>query len=415
MLSLGQGVSFFGVLLYWSALADGYSSFKYLILAITVLAFALTHKPQRGHLTIIGLLYLIQLIAISIIAWEPVCFIGKKLNYFTGVFPSLLVFACYHYSTGDKWEKIADAFIAACVIASVVSIAQTYGYFMPQGDYFGGRVYAMIGSPVFLSGVLAMAVPLCLGRNIAIAIPLLITAMVFTQSRSGLLAAAIATLAYFYARSILGLRGLLILSGVALAGILALFAGIRDTAASDSGRYQMARMSAKSIMDHPFGVGPERFGWVIKHYRDAEFDKATNPRFTNSYAHNHLLEALVSGGPIFFLVYLVLIGVIGLFLYRFGNPQVIGSAMALFVFGLTQPTPLLMKCVLAALLGALEPSWALPRPMARGPFIAAAALCFVAALSTVTMAKIYKTGLDLGLASILIDAYEYQPSAKANE
>lgn len=413
MIGLGQGVAFFGLVLHWDVLADAYSCFKYLLIASFVLAYALTKKPHRGHLTIIGLLYMVELVAISIIAWEPICFIGKKLNYFTGVFPSFLVFACYHYSVGDKWEKIADALIAACVLASLCSIGQQYGFFLPQGDYFGGRAYAMIGSPVFLSGSLAMAIPLCLGRGrVALAIPLLFTAIMLTQSRSGVLASAVGILGYFYAKSVIGARGVLVLSAIALAITVGMFSGSRNTKASDSGRYQMMRVAAKSIMDHPFGVGPERFGWVIKNYRDAEFDNATTTRWTNAYAHNHLIEAMLSGGIVFFLVHLAVIGVVGLFLLRFGSPQVFGSALALCVFGLMQPTPLLMKCTLACLLGALEP---FPKPIPKAPFIILALCAFAAALSTVTTAKIYKTGLDLGIGQVLIDAYKYQPSARANE
>lgn len=413
MFSLGQAVSFFGTILHWNELADPYSSPKFLVIAVLVLAWVLISRPKRGHLTIIGLLYMVELLSVSIIAWNSVCLVGKKLSYFTGVFPSFLVFACYHYSVGDKWEKIANAFITGCVIASLLAIGQQYSLFIPQGDYFSGRSYAMIGSPVFLSGILAMAIPLCLGRGRAVmAIPLIFTAIMFTQSRSGVLAASVGVLGYCYARSILGLKGLLILSGLALALTIGMFSSIRNTSASDSGRYQMMRMAGKSIMDHPFGVGPERFGWVIKNYRDAEFDKATSKTWTNSYVHNHLIEAMVSGGVIFFIVYLMLLGAIGLFLCRHGSPAVFGSAMALCAFGLMQPTPLLMKCVLGALLGALEPY---PKPFPRLPMVFMAICAFIAALSTVTMAKIYKTGLNLGLAQVMIDSYEYQPSARANE
>lgn len=410
MIGLGQAVSFIGTLLHWNGSADPYSSLKYLFFATAVLSWSLTHNPRRGLLSVVAIIYMATLTFFSLVAFRQVCFIGHQLSYFTGVIPSFLVFACYHYSIGEKWEKSADALIASCCLISVVCLFQMYGLFMPQGDFFSGRAYFAVGSPVFLSGVLAMAIPLCLGRGrIGMAIPLLATAILSTQSRSGILAAAVGVLGYYFAKSILGIKGLIILCVIALAVTVGMFASIRPTGASDRGRYQMFRIAAISIAENPiFGVGPERFAWAIKRYRDDEFNSKTAPTFTNAYVHNHILEALVAGGPVFLVVHLLLIGTIGLFAYRVATPPVFGAAMALCAFGLMQPTPLVMKAVLASILGALDPS---EREYPRRPFILIAFIAFFAALSTVTMARIYKTAVDLGLAQMAMDSYKYTPSA----
>lgn len=410
MISLGQGVAFLSTVGHWNALSDPYSSAKYFILATLVLAWGLTVKPQRGLLTIVGLVYMSALTLAATVAFKRVSFVGHNLSYFSGVLPSFLVFACYHYSLGDKWEKVANAFIFACCMASILALA----HYQPQGNYFNERAYALVGSPVFLSGTLAMSIPLCLGRGrIALAIPLLATAILYTQSRSGVLAAVVGILGYYFARGILGLKGLLILCAIALALIAAMFSGIRDTSKSDRGRYQMMRVAAMAIADNPLtGIGPERFAWVVQQYRDKDFDSAAGKDFSNSYTHNHLIEAMLTGGPIFLLVHLLLIGTVGLYAYRCSNAPVFGACLALCAFGLMQPTPLALKASLACLLACLEPS---PRPLRRAPFIALALLAFFAALSTVIMAKILKTAVNLGIAQMAVEAYDFVPSSKGEQ
>jgi hypothetical protein len=409
MISIGQGVAFLSTVGHWNALSDPYSSFKLFILATLVLAWGLTVKPQRGLLTIVGTVYMIALAFFSLIAFKRVCWVGKNLSYFTAVLPSFLVFACYHYSLGDKWEKVANAFILGCCLAAGLGIMQ----YQPQGNYFNGRAYALVGSPVFLSGTLAMAIPLCLGRLTYLAVPLLSVGIFFTQSRSGILAAVVGVLGYYFAKGVIGIRSLLILCGLALGFVLVTFSGIRDTAGSDRGRYQMMRVAAMAIADNPLtGIGPERFAWVIQQYRDEEFNGADGKSFSNAYTHNHLVEAMLTGGPIFLLVHLLLIGTVGLYAYRCSNAPVFGACLALCAFGLMQPTPLALKANLACLLACLEPS---PRPLRRAPFIALAILAFFSALSTVIMSKILKTAVSVGSAQMAVDAYEWNKSAKGEQ
>ena len=408
-LSLGQAVAFFGVLYHWDALADPYCASKYFLIAALCLAYACTTQPQRGVLSVVGLLYLFVLVFVSIFAGKPVCFIGKKLNYFTGVFPMLLVYICYHCSIGDKWERIANSYVAACAIAAAVAISQAYGFNLPQGDYFSGRVYALIGSPVFLSGVLAMAVPLCLGRRHAMAtIPLLVTAILLTQSRSGLVAVAVGCIGYAYAKGMVGVRVSVGLAAAAVVAASFAFSSLRDIALSDSGRYHMARIAAKTIREHPIGIGPERFGWAMKKYRDSRLDLEMGKSWTNSYAHNQLLESLVAGGPVLLVVHVAVLLTVGLFLYRFGNPSVFGAATALCAFGMVQPTPLLMKCVIGALAGAIG---APQRHIAKAPFAICAIMAFLASISVITCAKIYQDGLNIGMAGVAVDSFKHQESA----
>lgn len=409
MIGLGQAVAVIGTLVHWNDVADPYCVPRYALLSILCLAWACAATPRRGLLSPISLLYIFSLIFFSVFAFKSICFIGKKMNYFTGVFPTTLVILCYHYSIGEKTEKIVNAFLASCAIVSLFAIAQHFGYCLPQGRFFQDRVYALIGSPVFLSAYMAFAIPLCFERHKAL-IPLFLATAVLTQSRSGVLAAGIGFLGYGFARGFIGLKGGAFLSAVFLIGTIGMFSEVRNVGASDVGRYQMTRIAFKSIMEHPLGIGPERFAWAIAKYRDAELDNSLSKYWTNSYTHNHLLEAAVTGGPIFLLIHAFTVLVIGLFLFRVRNPCLFGAAVALCAFGMMQPTPLALKCVLAALVGSEDPSYA-PFKRAQLVFVAGAALSVVFSAMALTMAKIYVDGAAVGLADIVIGSYEYLPSA----
>lgn len=297
--------------------------------------------------------------------------------------------------------------IAACVVASLISIAQSYRLYLPQGDYFSGRVYACMGNPVFLAGVMAMAIPLCLGTVYGpFAIPLLLTTILLTQSRIGLVAAAVGVLGYLFARGAIGWRLFLAISAACIIATLSAFSSLRDTARSDLGRYHMARVAIMALRDNPLGIGPERFGWAVNKYRDEQFNRDLSETWNNGYVHNSLLEAMLTGGPLFLAVHLALMAAVALFLYRHGSPALIGCACAVFAFGLAQPTPLVMKCSLASLLGATDPT---DRPLDRAPFTFVAIACFLASLSVLTASKIEMNGFRFGLASLVIEGRNHHP------
>ena len=409
-MGLGQGIALSGALISWSALADAYCVSRYFIFSALCLAFAITGTPKRGLLTIPGLVYFGLLSLTALLAFKWVCFVGVRLNFFGAVFPMALVGVCYSYSIGERWEKTANAYILGCVIVALMCLGQTKGLFSPQGDYFSGRVYACIGSPVFLSGVMAVAVTLCLGGLwTPFAIPLFLCVILLTQSRAGLVAAAAGCLGYAYARGIISIKEAL---GLCLAAALisvSLFSSLRNTSKSDQGRYQMARMAVKAVADHPFGVGPERFTWVIDTYRDKEFNAALGPTWSNAYVHNSLLEALLTGGPLFLIVHIGFALSIALFLYRANNPCVFGAAMALGAFSLCQPCPLQLKCLLACLAGSVDPSH---RPISRAPFVIASSLALAASLVCLTGAKIWADGLQYGMADLIVYAQSFVPENK---
>lgn len=410
---MGQGIAFLGVLIHLNFLSDPYSVPRYFLFSLLCLSYSIVNKPRQGRLTVPSLVYLIFLAGFCLVGFKPICLIGSPLNYFSGLFPMFLVAISYHMSIGERWEKIANSFIVACVIVSILCIGQTKGLFQPQGAYFGTRVYACLGSPVFLAGTMAMAIPLCLGRTYApFAIPLLVCTIILSQTRSGLVAAGVGVLGYAYAAKLINLKHAAMLACAAVVLSASLFSS-RNTFKSDLGRFHMTRVALKSIAEHPLGIGPERFGWAMVHYRDKRLEDDMGRRWSNSYVHNQVLEALVTGGPIFLVVHILLICVIGLFLYRAGNPAVYGAACALCVTAMMQPCPLVLKCVLAALAGSVDPSPDLELP--RAPFILAAALAFLASLSCLTAAKIHSDGTRFGLAQIVVDSYKYQESAINDE
>ena len=266
-----------------------------------------------------------------------------------------------------------------------------------------------MGNPVFLSGLMAMAVPLCLGSTYRpFLIPLLFTCILLTQSRSGLIAASVGMLAYSLARGVIGRKLFTVLACLAVLVCAGLFANVRNTGKSDLGRYHMTRLAVKSILEHPLGVGPERFAWVLNRYRDDELKQDLGPTWSNAYVHNSILEALVAGGVPFLLVHCFLMGAIYLFILRIGSPSLLGCAVALFTYGLMQPTPLVLKAVLAAFLGSVDPS---QRPISRTPFVIASSLALFFSLGAVIMAKVWVMGNRYGLANAIVRSHDYSPSA----
>ena len=417
MIGLGQVVGLLGPVIHHNGFADAYSIVRYFLLSILCLTVALTQIPKRGILSAVGLVYMLVLLAVSLWSFQPVSFVGNKLSFFTGFLPMCLVACVYHYSIGEDYEKIVSAFVTGCTIAALIALAQNWRIYLPQGDYFGGgRVYACMGNPVFLSGLMAMAVPLCLGsRYRPFAIPLLFNCILLTQSRSGLIAACIGMLGYAFARGVIGRKLFTLLACLSVLAFAGMFSGLRNTAKSDLGRYHMARLAVKSILDHPLGVGPERFHWVIKTYRDEAMVKDLGPTWTNAYVHNSLLEALVSGGIPLLLAHCLLMGAIGAFLLRYGTPQLFGSGMALAAYSLTQPCPLILKAIYAALLASLSPSWASGKPMDRRLFVIASAAALYASLGALAMARVWHNGNRFGLGEMIERSYTYSPSARTDE
>lgn len=389
-------------------LADSYNVARYFLLALLCLSFSLTQTPKQGRLSIVGLVYFIALTFFAVWSLSPVAILGKKMSFFGGVLPVSLVGIVYSYSIGENWEKVADAFIVACVIAALGA----YLGYEPHGAFFGERAYAFVGSPVWLAGTLACCIPLLMGRGTAraMAIPLVVAAIFLTQSRSGLLAAAVGALGYFFMRGYVSLKGFLVLCIIALAITASMFSGLRGTKLSDRGRYHMTRTALVTAYNHPLGIGPDRFGWAMATYRDKALNDEMGDRWMNSHTHNHLLEALVTGGPIFLLVHLALLGAIGLFLLRARNPQVFGLCLALCAFGLTQPTPLALKALLASFLACLDP-YPVEIPGAKPWFTAFALAAFLASLGAVTGAKLYANGQNHSLGEMMADSFEYLPGS----
>jgi O-antigen ligase len=408
-------IALLGPLVHWNSFADAYSIPRYFLLSLLCLSVALSRKPRRGTLSVVSFLYLTVLFAVSLWSLNVVSFVGTKLNFFTGFFPSCLIACVYHYSIGEDYEKIVDSFLMGCVIVALIGICQHIGLFMPQGDYFGGRrVYACMGNPVFLSGLLGMAIPLCLGHSRRpFAIPLLLACIILTQSRAGLLSAALGCLGYGFARGAIGRKPFALLAIFAAVACFGMFSGLRDTGKSDKGRYHMARLALKSIKEHPMmGVGPERFGWVLNHYRDEAMVKDLGDHWHNAYVHNSVLEALVTGGIPLLLAYGLLIFSIFAYLLRWGTPQLLGSGMALLAFSLAQPVPLIYKAIFASLLASLEPFSLPERTFSSRPFILTSALAFYSSLGALVMARIWVNGQYYGLANMVAASFEYSPSAK---
>ena len=405
MPSIGQAIAFIGILATWDKLDDPYSCLKYYAMAATCLGFVIADKPRRGVLSSVAFVYMVSLAITA--GFRPISWVGRNLCYFSAVIPMSLVCVCYHYSLRDRWKDTANVVIMACVAASVASILQGYDMFLPQGDFFNGRVYAFMGSPVFLSGIMAMAIPLCLGRTYTpFAIPLIVTCILLTQSRSGLMAGGMGVLGYCFANKQIGWKSFFVGAILVLASVMGMFSALRDVNASDKGRYHMTRVAFKSIVDNPFGIGPERFSTALAKYRDADLDKDLGVSWSNGYVHNHILQALVDGGPLFLAVHIFTLSLIGFFLYKHGPPAVFGCAVAMCAFGLTQPTPLVLKCILACLVGAIDPT---DRPISKTPFVLACCLAFCVSITTVVSAKIASNGARFGLAQMVVDAYQMFP------
>jgi hypothetical protein len=389
---------------YWDSLGDPFSITRFFLLSVVCLSACWLYSPRRGHLTLVSAAYLLALALSCLLSMNAVSVIGKPLSYFTALLPMCLVACVYHFSIGEDYESVINAFLAGCFLASVGCFLQAYGILLAQGDYFNGRSYFGMGNPVFLSGILAMAIPLCLGHtHRPFLIPVFFTAILLTQSRSGLIAAAVGMLGYSLYRGVIGRKLFTLLACAAVVVCAGLFAGLRNTDQSDRGRYHMTRVALMALKDNPSGLGPERFGWAMQRYRDEALDKDMGPDWSNGYAHNSILEALLTGGLPFLAVHICLLIAIWLFILRFGNGNVAGCAISLFVFGLMQPTPLALKACLAAFLGVLEPSpQTMPRTLPRAPFAIAIALALFFSFEGVFVSRLEMDAEDAGFTDYLL-------------
>lgn len=334
---------------YTPGLIDVYH-FPKLLCLLTIVTLSAISKPlPKTSLDRPILVWLAVVLLTSLTAEYPgISFFGQSRFYFTGFIPSLAVAACFWLTVGEDHWLIEDAFLLSTAAACIIGLAQRFGYWLPYDLFSGDRVYSTLGSPVFMSSLLAMAFPLALARkDWRVLIP--ITAGLYlTGSRAGMVGAA--------AGSALLLPPLW--------AILALFAGALAVArvsairppSSDQGRLQLYRIAWMSFKDRPWlGWGPENFPWSIARYRDALFDAAVGPRYSNCYAHNAYLQTL-SGMGLAGLIAFCNLQYHAARLIASTRRPVLGAAAGLLAYSLFQPTPFYAKAILAMLIGSSLPA-----------------------------------------------------------
>lgn len=404
MMGFGQVVAVLMVLSHFGGLADGYSIVKYSVLSAVCLTALTVKEPRKGALTWAVILYLAGVLIACLYSGRMISFVGKTMNYSTGLLPCLIVAAVYHLSMDEGFDSVGRAFLVAVLLACALCA------YKPQGDYFSGRTYAMMGSPVFLGGILAMAVPIALEVDFR-ALFAVLPVILLTQSRSALVASGVAVAAYYFRLGVISTKHFSLACLAAFVLFLGSFSG-RNTSQSDLGRFHMFRVAGKAIQTSPWvGIGPERFGWAMATYRDKALESDMGLRWSNYYAHNQFLEALVSGGALLLILHSLLILAVGWFAWERNNPALIGVCAAVFTYSLFQPTPLAMKAILAALVGAAEPILMAPKLVYRASFALASFLALFFCAETLSASRIYYVAADFGNGNMLIDSYSHQPTA----
>jgi len=344
------------LLAYSTDNADSYHLVKYLVLAVGA-AIQLWGRPlYRTKLDLPIAIYLSVLTIVSFFSQDfLVNLIGQYQFYFGGIMPCLVLVGLFYAHVGEDQDKLVKSFVGTMLLVSAIGIAQKWGYFAPF-ELPWGRIYSTIGSPVFLSCLLAMALPLSISLRWYLAIPPLLWALFLTQTRAGHLAAGIPCLIMLFKgpwnaqkwprKAVLVALGL---------GILAF--GLWHSTASrpmghtDLGRYHMARIAWKAFKVHPWaGYGSELFFRATTEYRDAAFDRDLGVSYNNCYAHNQFIHALAFTGILGLLAHIFLIaGIAGILLKT--NSNLLYPGLAILVYSQFQPTPLHAKAIFAMLLG----------------------------------------------------------------
>lgn len=242
-------------------------------------------------------------------------FYGQYRQLALGLQPMMLYFlvayaVCHHpkayaWSTMDAASRAAVLLVGLAIFQAAIEGEPFMGTYLP-----GGRPIASLGSPVFLSAVLAVIAPLALhgilerGKDPVILI-LIGVGLALTRTRGGCIAAVVGCGAYMVMTHRLRWQ---LIAGVVAMG---LFFGTRIPVKQkgDSMRLATYRSAFEAIADKPLlGFGPDNFLEAFyKHENLAWFRGVKTTLSVQDHAHNDVLEVAATLGLLGLLFYVVLI------------------------------------------------------------------------------------------------------------
>ena len=243
----------------------------------------------------------------------------------------LIVPIVMRLAAGTRAARIPDVAIAIGGAAALVGIVQflMFGYNDLDNRPVGTLTHYMTYSGVLMLVVCAAVARLLFTPTLAawpaVAVPALLVALYFTQTRNAWLGTAAALALLFTLRNWKLLLILPVVAGVAFVAapdqIRARISSITDASdPSNRDRLAMLEMGPAIIADHPLtGVGPEMIERVYPAYRPAT---AVNP--TNPHLHNVPLQIGAERGlpALAVWIWFIVVAAIDLFrMLRFGGEQ----------------------------------------------------------------------------------------------
>lgn len=357
------------------------------------------------------------LLASTILSHSPaVSALGQARVYTSGLLPMCLVGILFYLAASseapaDSLENLSRHAVIAAVLSSFWGLMQLGGSWLihPLSD---NRIHAGLGSAVYLASFLTLAFPLALDRKMFWQAGLILLAIIFTETRSALIAAGVGGGYWRFAnyastkKQVFSVLVLAVLMGVAINKMRT------DLNKADAGRLIVYKTAGKMISENPwFGYGPDLFSDGFRKYRTAEWGRAGfSQNSIQGTAHNDILQALSCGGVFWLLAYIGLCGALAFMLWIEEKHGAMGASLALFTYAKFNETCLPVKVVMFIILGAAlknlghEGSGGKLLPLATGLILTVAAyLAFIDRM--VLWARITGSSAIYGLLNSLLRIY----------
>lgn len=299
--------------------------------ALTVI-FAAAKRPAYS-VPAAGLLALLIMAACAGDSIDPLrSLLGRHGTWTNGVWPAALLLAL----TGAAPLSTEWLWLAGCALALHAGL-QLWG--VVPAALQAGRAGSLLGNPVDLGAVLAMA---C-GVAPVYALPVLGLGLLAAGSRGAILAGAVAALSAAWGWKLTAKERAL---GAAAVVALVLLVGRAHRPTSDAPRWIIWRTALQAGAARPLmGQGPDTFEYALRRRRGPDFAAAAgSDSVLQGYAHNDLLEAWAT------------CGIMGLLAYAVLAPALLASPplLALFLIMKFNPVGLIPLCVAALLMSGGE-------------------------------------------------------------
>jgi O-antigen ligase len=323
-------------LAYGFGLAGSFSLGKLLAVSLSGLWLCLGRVYWKDSKALLA--YLLAVVVSALFSIDPwLSFWGLQGTYNTGVLCALVLVPFWVCLDSRHSDDLENGLRLAAVGVSVIGLAQLFGFFLPQPLPLGHRVYSSIGSPIYLGAFLVMCFPF-LGSRIEYG--LVLACLVATGSRGALLALGLG-MGYRYRNKFIARQ--IIWGFVGLAGAATLALVLRPP--SDIGRILVWSAAWEAFKAKPiFGFGTGTYLLIAERFRNPAWDDVYGVT-TQDHAHNLFLEALSTGGIATLLALCSTLYA----LWSKATDKTKSALLGVFVIGLLNPLPLVVKALCIAL------------------------------------------------------------------